>query len=209
MHAHYPDPVTSSFTTGLILCGGEGRRLGGLDKPLRKLAGKPLIERIISRLRHQTCEIIISANRNKQSYRRYAPRVLDDGEFRGRGPLAGLYSGLARAGSEWLLCVPGDAPAIPLDFAERLFFGLKAAGSRIAYVDDGTGPQRLCCLLQTSLAPDLYHYLSAGHHVPGKWFAQHRPAVVDFSDWPLWGWSINTPEQWTLAEQLISKEETP
>lgn len=195
--------------TGLILCGGQGRRLGGLDKPLRQLAGKPLIERVIEQLQCQTREIIISANRNKRSYRRYGRRVIDDGDFRGCGPLAGLYAGLVQARNGWLLCVPGDAPALPPDLAVRLFSGLKKVGSRVAYVDDGTGPQRLCCLLQTNLAADLYRYLSAGGHVPDQWFAQYQPAVVDFSDWPLWGWSVNTPEQWKLAEQLVTRNETP
>lgn len=200
--------MTSPPTTGLILCGGQGRRLGGQDKPLRELAGQPLIERIIKRLQHQTCEIIISANRNKPLYCRFAPQVIDDGKFQGCGPLAGLYAGLSKAGNDWLLCVPGDAPALPPDLTKRLFSGLKSSGSSIAYVDDGTGPQRLCCLLKTSLAPDLYRYLSAGNHVPDKWLAQHRPAVVDFSDWPVWGWSVNTPEQWMLAERLISEDKT-
>lgn len=200
--------MTQPSISGLILCGGRGQRLGGLDKPLRELSGKPLIQRAIRQLRNQVREIIISANRNKQSYLRYSPLVVDDGKFRGRGPLAGLYAGLTHANNDWLLCVPGDAPTLPSNLAQRLFSGLAEAGGRVAYVDDGTGPQRLCCLLRTNLASDLYRYLSNGGHIPANWFARHQPVAVDFSDWPLWGWSVNTPEQWKIAEQLLTEDES-
>ena len=181
--------------------------MGGIDKPLQLLAGRPLIQRIVERVRLQVSEVMISANRNREQYRYYAERVVDDGAFLGCGPLAGLAAGLAAASGEWLLCVPGDAPAIPLDLRSRLAAGLAQAHTDIAYVQDGTGPQRLCCLIRSHLARDLYAFLQEGGNVPAEWFARHRPASVDFSDWPQWAWSVNTLQQWRAAERQLAMGE--
>src|SRR5690348_5714131 len=110
--------MTSPIPTTLILCGGSGERLGGIDKPLRPVAGKPLIEYVLAALAPAAGMLVISANRNADSYRRYATAIVDDGPYSGCGPLAGIAAGLAAARTEVVLCVPGDAPALPPDLLQ-------------------------------------------------------------------------------------------
>ncbi len=192
--------------TALILCGGEARRLGGIEKPLQPLAGRALIERVIEQLRPQVADILISANRAQDEYLRYAATVLDDGAHSGRGPLAGFAAGLAAAKGKLLLCVPGDAPLLPPDLLSRLSAARVAAAAELAYVHDGGGPQPLCCLLDTVLQTDLHDYLESGGRTPRSWFAHHRNAIADFNDWPRWAWSTNTPEEWQAAEHHLRRE---
>jgi len=189
--------------TGLLLCGGEGRRLGGADKPLQALAGRPLLEYVVQALRPQVARIIVSANRTPERYQPYGEAVVDDGRHRGRGPLAGIAAGLAAAAAGPVLCVPGDAPHLPSDLLARLAAARAATGADIACVDDGAGPQPLCCLLDASLLSDLQVYLDGGGRTPRHWYQRHRCAVAHYAEWPRWGWSINTPEEWSAAEAQL------
>jgi molybdopterin-guanine dinucleotide biosynthesis protein A len=187
---------------GLILCGGKSERLGGIDKPLRALAGRALIAQVIECVAPQVERLIINANRNAADYRCLGYPLVDDGAYIGCGPLAGVLAGLAAVGSGDMLCVPGDAPALPRDLAARL---LERRGSAaIAYADDGSGPQPLCCLLRGELAEDLHTYLDGGGRTPREWFAAHAAIAVDFSEAPRWAWSINTAEEWTAAESQLN-----
>lgn len=190
----------------VILCGGDASRLGGVDKPLQMLGRTPLIARVIKRLNPQADRILISANRNHAEYRKYSNHIVDDGDYAGCGPLAGLVGGLATARGNDLLCVPGDAPALPKDLLMRLSAARASTGSGIAFVDDGAGPQPLCCLLSTALLIDLRTYLDAGGRTPREWFAQQHAALADFSDAPPWIWSVNTPTEWRTAEQHLRTE---
>lgn len=186
----------------LILCGGDGARLGGIDKPLRRLAGRPLIEHVLAGIAAQAGTISISANRNIETYSRYGS-VINDGRHAGRGPLAGIVAGLATADTT-LLCVPGDAALLPEDLVSGLEAARQAAGSTIAYADDGHGPQPLCCLIAAGLHDDLIAYLDTGGRTPRQWFARHRAARADFSHVPSWAWSLNTESEWQAAEAALA-----
>ncbi|MBA4286160.1 MAG: molybdenum cofactor guanylyltransferase [Xanthomonadaceae bacterium] len=188
----------------VILCGGAGQRLDGVDKPLEPLAGRPLFEHVLQRIAGQAGEIIVSANRNAAQYAGYGLRVVDDGRHAGRGPLAGIAAGLAVANAGDVLVVPGDAPLLPDDLAVRLDEARHRAGAAIAFVDDGHGPQPLCCLLPRALLADLQRYLDDGGSTPRDWQARHRAIGVSFAEWPRWGWSANTPEEWQDAELRLS-----
>lgn len=194
--------------TAVILCGGEARRLGGVEKPLQTMAGQPLIQRVIERIQPQVSTILISANRSLDDYRSLAARVVDDGVYTGCGPLAGIAAGLAASAEQTVLCVPGDAPRLPPDLLARLSEARDRSGVDLAYVHDGSGPQPLCCLLATALLPDLRSYLDSGGRTPRVWFARHANAVANFDDWPRWVWSANTPEEWRDAERQL-RLETP
>lgn len=191
----------------VILCGGAGSRLGGGDKPLQPFLGRPLIHRVVANLRPQVGRIVISANRNAEAYGVYSATVLADEGYAGFGPLAGVAAGLAAGSSPWLLCVPGDAPLLPPDLATRLLHVQREQRTNIVYVDDGFGPQPLCCLLARSLLDDLRRYLDAGGRTPREWFAEHRVAAANFNAWPRWAWSLNTPDEWRLAEQHLSTDD--
>lgn len=191
--------------SGLILCGGKSERLGGIDKPLRVLAGRPLIEHVLCRVAPQVQSILLSANRSREAYAAYGHDVVDDAAHAGYGPLAGVLAGLDAASAELLLCVPGDAPLLPLELAQRLGHARSAADAEIAFADDGAGPQPLCCLLPRTLRADLRSYLDSGGRAPREWFARHRAVCADFSDAPRWAWSLNTEDQWRAAERRLAE----
>lgn len=188
----------------LVLCGGAGRRLGGLDKPLEPLAGRPLIEHVLARVVPQAARVMLSANRHRDRYRAYGHAVVDDGARVDYGPLAGVLAGLAQANGEFLLCVPGDAPLLPPDLAQRLVQAADAHAAEIAYVEDGSGPQPLCALIRCTLREDLRDYLDAGGRTPREWFRRHACATADYREWPRWAWSVNTAEEWRAAENALA-----
>src|SRR5882762_3211872 len=187
-------------TTAVILCGGAGERMQGLDKPLHLLLGKPLLEHVLKQLQPQAEAVVVVANRQRDAYTAHAATVVDDGPYRGRGPLAGIAAGLNAADSEWVLCVPGDAPLLPPDLLQRLQLALQRDRADLAVVNDGSGRQPLCCLLPRRLLADLQAFLDGGGDAPRRWQSRFRVAEADCSDWPRWAWSLNTPEEWAAAE---------
>jgi molybdenum cofactor guanylyltransferase len=196
-------------TTGVILCGGAGDRMGGADKPLRCMCGRPLIERVLASLSTQTSALLIVANRSQAAYSAYGHAVVDDGRYAGMGPLAGIAAGMAAARTEWVLCVPGDAPLLPPDLTQRLYRALTVAQDEIAVVHDGGGRQPLCSLLPRTLSGDLEAYLDSGGSAPRTWLGFHRVAQADFSGWPRWAWSANTPQEWAQAEHALNASQQP
>lgn len=193
--------------TALILCGGRGERLGGIDKPLRTLAGRPLIERVLSTLDPYCRDVVISANRNLPQYRAYAATVVSDGVHADCGPLAGLVAGLAVAQQDEVLCLPGDAPALPPDLHARLDAARRKQGCTIAVVDDGSGLQPLCLLLPRAERDSLNAFLERGGRAVHQWLESRPHARCDCSDRPRWSWSLNTEEEWSRAEQVLTREQ--
>lgn len=185
------DGTPSSRITGLILAGGRGTRMGGLDKGLQLLHGEPLALRVARRIAPQIGAMVISANRNLDTYASLgapfqASIVSDDsGDF--PGPLAGMLAGLRTARTELVLTVPCDAPNLPLDLAGRLKEALDASGADIATVvtrdDDGRASLHpVFALLRTSLADDLAAWLAAGERKVRAWYARHKSVEVTFAD---------------------------
>ncbi len=123
--------------TGLILAGGQGSRMGGVDKGLQLLRGQPLVEHAIARLQPQVGSIAISANRNADLYRRYGFPVYgdhgDSPEPTFAGPLAGIATGLAAVSTDWMLIVPCDAPRFPLDLADAFIEALEISTADLAF----------------------------------------------------------------------------
>jgi molybdopterin-guanine dinucleotide biosynthesis protein A len=201
--------MSTLSVTAILLCGGSGERLGGVDKPLRVLAGRPLIEHVIARIASQVDAIVISANRNADVYARYGYAVIDDGAHTGHGPLAGIAAGLVAARSDDVLCVPGDAPLLPADLKARLDAARRAAHGKAAVVDDGDGLQPLCTLLPRTALAGLHAFLDAGGRAAHQWLESLPAARADFSDWPRWAWSVNTEAEWTAAERNLNGLERP
>ncbi|WP_247605548.1 molybdenum cofactor guanylyltransferase MobA, partial [Providencia rettgeri] len=107
--------------TGVILAGGRGSRMGGQDKGLVLLSGKPLYQHILARLQPQVGEVLINANRNQPRYSESQLTVISDLNNHFSGPLAGMQAALHHAKTDWLLFVPCDVPAFPLNLAEKMF----------------------------------------------------------------------------------------
>ncbi|HQU15662.1 MAG: molybdenum cofactor guanylyltransferase [Chromatiales bacterium 21-64-14] len=166
--------------TGVVLAGGRGQRMGGVDKGLVSLCGRPLIEHVLTALAPQVGEVLISANRNHAAYRRYGCRVVADVWEGYPGPLAGIASALQAAATTHVLCVPCDAPDLPADLGRRLAAALKG-GDRAAVVHDGVRRQPLFVLLARDLELDLQRYLGEGGRAARDWLERVAAVPVDFS----------------------------
>jgi len=183
--------IPATAITGLVLAGGRGLRMGGVDKGMQTLRGRPLAAHVLARLAPQAAALAISANRNRDAYAALgAPwhaTVLADSLPDFPGPLAGLLAGLQAASTEWLLAAPCDSPYLPEDLAATL--GQAAAEQRadIATVlaPDASGEMSLhpvFVLLRTSLAADLAAFLGAGERKVRAWYARHSTVEVPFAD---------------------------
>jgi len=190
--------------TGVILAGGAGRRMGGVDKGLVELAGKPLARHVLDALAPQVDTVLVSANRNAVEYRKLGCAVVGDGEGEGgegyRGPLAGMLSGMKKAATPLALFVPCDAPFLPTDLAARL---RAAGGCDIAVAHDGARLQPVFCLLRTALADSLVQFLAGGGRKIELWFDRHNVRRVDFSDNPGGFANINSPADLARAEEKL------
>ncbi|MCE8025571.1 molybdenum cofactor guanylyltransferase MobA [Billgrantia aerodenitrificans] len=175
-----PNPLTD--VTGLILAGGEGRRMGGRDKGLEPLRGVALVSHVQARFAGRVAEVLISANRHLDDYRRLAGRVVPDALGGFQGPLMGIYSGLLAADTPWVLVVPCDTPALPDDLVARMVAGI--GEHRIAVAHDGERLHPVVMLLERSLADDLHVALQAGERKVGRWVERHAWIAIDFSDCP-------------------------
>lgn len=172
--------------TGLVLAGGRGSRMGGVDKGLQDHRGVPLALHALRRLQPQVGTAMLSANRNLPDYEAMGVPVWSDSIEGYAGPLAGLLTGLEHARTDWLVTVPCDTPDFPPDLVDRLAEAAAAQGAEIAmaatHEDGELRAQPVFCLLRASLAPSLLAFLQAGERKFGKWTAQHRMVQVAFDD---------------------------
>ncbi|BEV14958.1 molybdenum cofactor guanylyltransferase MobA [Herbaspirillum sp. DW155] len=179
----------TSHITGLVLAGGRGTRMGGVDKGLQVLHGKPLVQHVLERLAPQVGTLAINANRSQLEYARFGYPVWHDlqGDF--PGPLAGLQCGLAHCHTPLLATVPCDSPLIPYDLVAHLYAALSAlsasgAQAAIAVTEGDHGRQRhpVCSLLRTDTRASLDAFLAAGERKMDRWFASLACVEVAFPD---------------------------
>lgn len=189
--------------TGVILAGGRARRMGGRDKGLLPLAGRPMVEYVLEALRPQVDAVLISANRHQAEYGRYGHPVVTDDTDDYPGPLAGMAAGMAHAGEGWILSVPCDGPWLPAALAQRMRLAATAAGASICMAHDGERSQPVFGLLDTALLPSLRDYLAEGGRKIDLWYARHRVALADFSDCPEVFMNVNTPEERAAVEARL------
>ncbi|ROR32320.1 molybdenum cofactor guanylyltransferase MobA [Inmirania thermothiophila] len=190
--------MSAAGVTGAVLAGGRGRRMGGRDKGLLELAGRPLAAHILDALRPQCEALLINANRNREAYEALGVPVVGDALAGFQGPLAGFAAALAAATTPLVATVPCDSPLVPPDLVARLRAALEAAGAEIAVAHDGRRLQPVFALLRRELLPSLEAYLAAGDRKIDLWYPRHRTVEVDFSDRPEAFMNANEPEQ--LAE---------
>jgi molybdopterin-guanine dinucleotide biosynthesis protein A len=176
--------VPRTEVTGVILAGGKGRRMGGEDKGLLLVDGRPLIRHIIDAVLPQVGCLLINANRNLESYRTLGHPVIRDilGEY--LGPLAGVASAMQASYTPYLLILPCDSPLVPSNLCTRLYRELKATGAHISAAHDGNRMQQVFALLRRELLPDLLTYLESGGRKIDTWYGEHRLVLSDFSDKP-------------------------
>ncbi|MDP2263544.1 MAG: molybdenum cofactor guanylyltransferase MobA [Hydrogenophaga sp.] len=181
--------IHPSEITGLILAGGRGSRMGGLDKGLQNFNGTPLALHALLRLQMQEGgligELMVNANRNLSAYEAFGAPVWPDSLSDYAGPLAGFMTGLERCETPYLLTVPCDTPLFPSDLAQRLAAAFDDENVEIAMAaareDDGqVRPQPVFCLMRVELLESLVAFTQAGGRKIDRWTDQHRTAVVTF-----------------------------
>ncbi len=194
----YTPSISAHDITGAILAGGQSRRMGGADKGLIALHGKPLITYVIDAIRPHVGNLIINANRNLDHYSAFGYHVIQDASsliYPGQaGPLAGMASALLAAKTDYVLIVPCDSPYLPHDLVVRLVAALTHEHAEIAVAHDGIRMQPVVALLQRDLAEDILQSLKHGHNKTERWIHTRRYAMADFSDQPQAFKNINSPE---------------
>lgn len=168
--------------TGVILAGGRATRMGGVDKGLIPLNGRPLAAHVLAALRPQVATVLINANRNLESYAELGCRIIPDDRQDYPGPLAGLVAALGQAETPWVLTTPCDGPLVAADLGSRLYHALMSAGAEVATVCDGERLHPVYALVPTWLRSSVQDYLAAGEHKLLRWLQTRRLAIADFSD---------------------------
>ena len=184
-------PFDPAIVTAAILAGGEGRRVGGDDKGLMMLAGRPLIAHALAALRGQADHMVICANRHRDTYGEFAVVIADEGGPL-RGPLAGIASALKVCTTPWLLTAPVDCPTAPHNLATRLFRAAQEAAVGIAVAHDGTRGQPLFALYRSHLSAAAALALERDVAV-WRWQNDNGAVYADFSDMPDAFANLNTP----------------
>ncbi|WP_370644608.1 molybdenum cofactor guanylyltransferase MobA [Methylorubrum sp. B1-46] len=204
-------PVSGSRVLGLILAGGLSRRMGGGDKPLRRLAGRTLLERVAERLEPQCAGgLALSANGDPARFRDvFSGAVLPDTIPEHPGPLAGILAGMEAAaalpGVTHVASVPGDAPFLPHDFIARLV-AAAAEGKPIALAASGERRHFTSALWPVDLRHDLRDWLGRGERRVGGFIERHGAAVASWPVEPVDPFlNLNAPEDLAAAEAMLAR----
>jgi molybdenum cofactor guanylyltransferase len=207
--------ISAQDITGLILAGGRGSRMGGVDKGLQNFNGIPLALHTLMRLGPQVESVMVNANRNLSAYESFGASVWPDASADFAGPLSGFLVGLERAETPYVLTVPCDTPRLPLDLAERLAAALVREDADIAMAaapeteDQGQThirTQPVFCLMKIELSESLVKFTHAGGRKIDAWTAQHKTVVVPFdapSDDPLAFANVNTLNELQALENAV------
>jgi molybdopterin-guanine dinucleotide biosynthesis protein A len=193
--------------TGVILAGGRAQRMGGIDKGLILLNGKPMVEHVIAALRAEIDYLLINANRNLEQYAAFGYPVVPDIMEGYLGPLAGMASGMRACVTRYIVTAPCDSPLVANNLVRRLYETLTREGADISVAHDGERMHPVFALMRRDLLPSLLDFLNAGQRKIDRWYAQHRLAVAYFRDQPEAFRNVNSPEE--RAELESELEVTP
>lgn len=196
---------------GVILAGGQARRLGGVDKALVRLAGKPLLAYVVERFGPQTGQVILSANGDPTRFDGFAGPVVCDPIPDFAGPLAGLLAAMEwcavhAPSARWIASVSVDTPFLPFDLVVRLSEAQARAPSDLACARSNGQIHPVAGLWSVSLASDLRRALvDENVHKVDAWAARHKMTIVDFAFRPIDPFfNINRPEDLFEAEALLA-----
>ena len=181
--------------TGIVLAGGQGSRMGGVDKGLQPFRGKPMVVHAIERFAPQVDEFLINANRNPEAYARFGHRVIADEIAGFAGPLAGFERGLAHASNALVATVPCDSPFLPRDLVQRLRTALEAADAELAVAKTGDQAHPVFCLMRRSVHASLTAFLARGERKIDRWYGSLAVVEVAFDDAAEAFVNINTREE--------------
>jgi molybdopterin-guanine dinucleotide biosynthesis protein A len=195
---------------GVLLAGGLARRMGGGDKPLRTIGGRPLLELVIERMRPQVAALVLNANGDPARFAAYGLPAVADSLVGNPGPLAGVLAGLDWAAENRPECsmvvsVATDAPFLPRDLVARLLRAMTADGADLACAASGGQAHPVIGLWPVRLRGELRHALvDEGIRKVDAWTARYRLATVEFSDKPVDPFfNANRPDDLARAEALL------
>jgi len=195
-----------SQVSGLLLAGGQARRMGGADKGLLTLGGRPLVAWGLERLASQVGEVMISANRNHTHYEQLGVSVISDGVSGYAGPLAGMAAGLGKASQDWVLNAPCDSPLLAKDYAARMYAAGASGEFDAVVAHDGKRLQPVFMMLNRQSQPSLEAFLAGGGRKIDLWLEDISHARVDFSDHEEMFLNVNTPEDLEEMESRIADD---
>ncbi|MCP4288348.1 MAG: molybdenum cofactor guanylyltransferase [Gammaproteobacteria bacterium] len=188
-------PINSSQITAVILAGGRGRRMGGEDKGLVKLNGRPLISHILDVIAPQVGSVIVNANRNLDRYANFGYPVVRDDLEGFQGPLAGFAAAMSVTATPYIVTMPCDGPLLPDDYVETMINSLENEEAELSVAHNGERLQPVYALIPCSLRPSLADYLRNGDRKIDLWYNNHRMVTTDFSHCPDAFRNINTPDE--------------
>ncbi len=190
--------INKNDITAVIIAGGKGSRLGGQDKGLLEINGKPMIEHILQRIKPQARHIVINANRNTARYGRYGYPVIKDSLDNFQGPLAGFSAAMNRVTSKYIVTLPCDNPQPADDLVARFIAASNTAAKNsngLVVAHDGYRLQPVYALIPLSLHLNLKHFLEGNGRQIRQWYATMSYNIADFSDKPETFININTEQQ--------------
>lgn len=201
-----PSDAARPSCSAIVLAGGQALRMGGRDKGLITLAGKPLLAHVLAGLAPQVDDIVINCNRHLDDYSVFGHALAAD-TIPGQGPLGGIHSALAMCRHELVLVCPCDTPFLPPDLYRRLHAALDEHHP-LAIAHDGERLQPLFMLLHRNLKSSLADYLAGGDRKVERWCRQENAAIAAFEN-PLAFGNLNTPEDLNAGEALLISRVKP
>ncbi|WP_028304341.1 molybdenum cofactor guanylyltransferase MobA [Oceanospirillum maris] len=192
--------------TAVVLAGGQGQRMGGVDKGWVYFDGRPMIHHVLEHIAPQVDTVLINANRSIDAYQALGYSVIEDLEQGFHGPLMGMLTGLTHAKTDWVLFTPCDTPLLPKDMVEKLYAATQAEGAVIAVAHDGERLQPVISMVKRSLLPSLQTWLSDGKRKIDRWYMQHAMVVVTFDTLSEVFVNLNTQEDIQNLERLRPKK---
>jgi molybdopterin-guanine dinucleotide biosynthesis protein A len=189
--------ISPTHITAVILAGGLGRRMGGVDKGLQQIHGQPMVQQVLNRLQPQVGQVLINANRHLDEYKGFGVPICSDSISGYAGPLAGIQAALLHTTTPYLVSVPCDSPLLPKDLVTRLASAMHqhTADAAVAVTGDPDQVQRhpVFLLLKSELRNSLERYLGSGGRKVDDWLASLKCIDVQFDDEMAFT-NVNTPE---------------
>lgn len=195
--------IEAADITALLLCGGKGARLGGQDKPLLSLGSDKIIDHLLTRLKPQTGEIVISCSRNVARYEAYESRIVVD-EAPDEGPLGGLQSAFKAVNTEWALTCPGDIPFLTCELVTRLSLDAERQGVAVPFADNER--QNLCLLINRKRRNELVAFYAQGGRAVKRWLDIASIQSTDLSELGSSFFNVNTARE---LEEAIERSNHP
>ena len=191
--------IVARDVTGIVLAGGMGRRMGGVDKGLVELEGQPLVAHVLARLAPQVGALVINANQNRESYAAFGYPVVPDEVGGFAGPLAGLHAGMTHTATPYVATAPCDSPFLPLDLVARLSAALDLAHAQLAVAHTFAQPHPVFALVSRGVLPHLTAFLRDGGRKIDAWYASLAVVAVPFDDEESAFRNINTADELKAA----------